>query len=278
MKIATWNINGVKARIDSAVTWLKEAAPDVACFQEIKCTDEAFPADAFEALGYNVAVHGQKGFNGVAILSKRPLDEVAVRGLPGDAADAHARYIEAVIPRVGGIVRVASLYLPNGNPVGTDKFAYKLAWMRRLEAHARGLLDLEEPFLLMGDFNVIPEPVDAKNPEAWRDDALFQPETRAAYRALAGLGLPDGGRACLPPRARPLHRLGLPGRRLAEGPRHSHRPHPGLAPGRRPDRHGRHRQVHPRLGEALGPRSGLGGTGGRLDPPISGDRSRATFP
>jgi exodeoxyribonuclease-3 len=198
MKIASWNINGVKARIDGAVAWLKETAPEVACFQETKCTDEAFPAEAFEALGYNVAVHGQKGFNGVAILSKRRLEEVAVRGLPGDAADAHARYIEAVLPRAGGIVRVASLYLPNGNPVGTDKFAYKLAWMQRLEAHTRELLRLEEPFLLMGDFNVIPEAIDARNPEAWRNDALFQPETRAAYRALVNLGLTDAIRTCHP--------------------------------------------------------------------------------
>jgi exodeoxyribonuclease III len=198
MRIATWNINGVKARIDGAVTWLKETNPEVACFQEIKCTNEAFPAEVFEALGYNVAVHGQKGFNGVAILSKRRLDEVAVRGLPGDDGDAHARYIEAVLPRAGGIVRVASLYLPNGNPVGTDKFAYKLSWMQRLEAHTRELLRLEEPFLLAGDFNVIPETIDARNPEAWRDDALFQPETRAAYRALVNLGLTDAIRACYP--------------------------------------------------------------------------------
>ena len=198
MKIATWNINGVKARIDGAVTWLKETAPDVACFQEIKSATEAFPGEAFEALGYNVAVHGQKGFNGVAILSKRPLDEVAVRGLPGDGADAHARYIEAVIPRPGGVVRVGNLYLPNGNPIGTDKFAYKLAWMRRLNEHVRGLLELEEPLLLVGDFNVIAEPVDAKNPQAWMEDALFQPETRAAFRALVNLGLTDTVRACHP--------------------------------------------------------------------------------
>jgi len=198
MKIATWNINGVRARIDSAVTWLKEAAPDVACFQEIKSTTEAFPADAFEGLGYNVAVHGQKGFNGVAILSKRPFDEIAVRGLPGDDSDAHARYIEVLIPRPGGVVRVGNLYLPNGNPIGTDKFAYKLAWMRRFEARARELLALEEPFVLVGDYNVIPEPIDAKNPQAWSEDALFQPETRAAFRALLNLGLTDAVRACLP--------------------------------------------------------------------------------
>jgi exodeoxyribonuclease-3 len=198
MKIATWNINGVKARLDGAVAWLKETAPDVACFQEIKCADEAFPAEAFEALGYNIAVHGQKGFNGVAILSKRPLDEVAVKGLPGDEADTHSRYIEAVIPNGAGVVRVGCLYLPNGNPIGTDKFAYKLAWMRRLHDRVEGLLALEERLLLMGDFNVIPDPVDARNPQAWRNDALFQPETRAAFRTLVNLGLTDAVRACHP--------------------------------------------------------------------------------
>jgi len=198
MKIATWNINGVKARIESAVTWLKEAEPDVACFQEIKSVTEAFPAEPFEELGYNLAVHGQKGFNGVAILSKRPFDEIAVRGLPGDDSDAHARYIEVCVPYAGGVVRVGNLYLPNGNPIGTDKFAYKLAWMRRFEARTRELLALEEPFLLLGDYNVIPEPIDAKNPQAWSEDALFQPETRSAFRALVNLGLTDVVRVCLP--------------------------------------------------------------------------------
>jgi exodeoxyribonuclease III len=198
MKIATWNINGVRARLQNAVTWLTETNPDVACFQEIKSVDEAFPAGAFEELGYNVALHGQKGFNGVAILSKRPFDEVAVRGLPGDEADTHARYIEVVVARAGGVVRIGNLYLPNGNPIGTDKFAYKLAWMQRLRERTAGLLELEEPLLLVGDFNVIPEPVDAKNPQAWTDDALFQPETRAAYRSLVNLGLTDAVRACHP--------------------------------------------------------------------------------
>jgi exodeoxyribonuclease-3 len=202
MKIATWNINGVRSRLDGALAWLRETAPDVACFQEIKCTDEAFPAEAFEGLGYNVAVHGQKGFNGVAILSKRPLDEVAVKGLPGDAADTHSRYIEAVVSRPvsrnGGVVRIANLYLPNGNPIGTDKFAYKLAWMRRLREHVAGLLQLEEPLCIVGDFNVIPEPVDAKNPQAWASDALFQPEARAEFRSLVNLGLTDAVRACHP--------------------------------------------------------------------------------
>jgi exodeoxyribonuclease III len=198
MKIATWNINGVRARLEGAVTWLKETSPDVACFQEIKSVDEAFPAEAFEELGYNVAVHGQKGFNGVAILSKQPFDEVAVRGLPGDAADTHARYIEVIVARKDGVVRVGNLYLPNGNPIGTDKFAYKLAWMQRLRQRTAELLELEEPFLLVGDYNVIPEPADAKNPQAWTEDALFQPETRAAYRSLLNLGLTDTVRACHP--------------------------------------------------------------------------------
>jgi exodeoxyribonuclease III len=198
MKIATWNINGVKARLEGAITWLKEASPDVACFQEIKSVTEAFPSEAFEDLGYNVAVHGQKGFNGVAIVSKQPFDEVSVRGLPGDEADTHARYIEVVVARPTGVVRVGNLYLPNGNPIGTDKFSYKLAWMQRLRAHARDLLALEEPFVLVGDYNVIPEPIDAKNPQAWTGDALFQPETRAAYRSLLNLGLVDTVRACQP--------------------------------------------------------------------------------
>jgi exodeoxyribonuclease-3 len=199
MKIATWNINGVKARLEGAVTWLKETSPDVACFQEIKSVDEGFPAQAFEDLGYNVAVHGQKGFNGVAILSKQPFDEVAVRGLPGDDGDAHARYIEVVVARnAGGVVRVGNLYLPNGNPIGTDKFAYKLAWMKRLHARTQGLLELEEPLLLVGDYNVIPEPADAKNPGAWVEDALFQPESRSAFRSLLNLGLTDVVRACHP--------------------------------------------------------------------------------
>jgi exodeoxyribonuclease III len=197
MKIATWNINGVRARIESAVAWLKDADPDILCLQEIKSEDAAFPGAAFEDLGYNVATFGQKGFNGVAILSKLPFDEVS-RGLPGDGSDEQARFIEAVISVSGGAVRVASLYLPNGNPVGTDRFAYKLSWIERLEALAREWLRDEEAFVLSGDFNVIPEPEDAKNPEAWVDDALFQPESRQAWRRLLNLGLTDSFRACHP--------------------------------------------------------------------------------
>jgi exodeoxyribonuclease-3 len=193
MRIATWNVNSINARLETVLTWFREASPDVACLQEIKCVDEKFPTEAFESLGYNVAVHGQKTYNGVAMLSKTPLEDVR-RGLPEGEGDDHARYIEAVIsgPRP---VRVGGLYLPNGNPIGTDKFSYKLDWMRRLNRHARNLLALEEPLVLTGDFNVIPEDTDCDNPAAWLGDALFQPETRGAYRALRWLGLTDAHQA-----------------------------------------------------------------------------------
>ena len=197
MKIATWNINGVKARLDTVVTWLQSANADVVCLQEIKSVDEGFPKGALEDLGYTVATHGQKSFNAVAILSKRGIDEVRAR-LPGDDSDEQARYLEADIAGDNGVVTIASIYLPNGNPVGTEKFPYKLAWMERLEAHARQRLALEMPLVLAGDFNVIPEPIDAKNPNAWTDDALFQPESRSAFRALSALGFTDAVRACQP--------------------------------------------------------------------------------
>jgi exodeoxyribonuclease-3 len=189
MRIATWNVNSINARLETILAWFEAERPDVACLQEIKCVDDKFPAEAFVRLGYNVAVHGQKTYNGVALLSLTPLEDVAPR-LPGDEADEHARYIEAVVSGPT-TVRVASIYLPNGNPVGTEKFAYKLAWMERLQAHARRLLDLEEVTVLAGDYNVIPEPADADNPASWAGDALFQPQTRAAFRALKWLGLTD---------------------------------------------------------------------------------------
>jgi len=195
VKIATWNVNSVRARLDTVTNWLKDAEPDVACFQEIKTTDEQFPREAFEALGYNCAVHGQKSYNGVAILSKRPLEDVTPR-LPGDDADDHARYIEAIIPGKNGTVRVASIYAPNGNPIGTDKFTYKLSWHGRLAEHAKALLAFEEPVSLMGDYNIIPEPHDVHDPKSWVNDALFQPETRAALRRLEYLGYTDAYRAC----------------------------------------------------------------------------------
>ncbi|MFZ4606678.1 MAG: exodeoxyribonuclease III [Caulobacter sp.] len=189
MRLATWNVNSVNARLETVLGWFEEASPDVAVLQEIKCIDEKFPAEAFERLGYNVAVHGQKTYNGVAMLSKTPLEDVR-RGLPGDDADEQARYIEAVVS--GPVpVRVAGIYLPNGNPIGTEKFAYKLAWMERLRRHATELLRYEEPLVIAGDYNVIPRPEDAYKPEGWLGDALFQPESKAAYRALQNLGLTD---------------------------------------------------------------------------------------
>lgn len=197
MKITTWNINGVKARLEAALAYLRQEAPDVICLQEIKSIDENFPAEPFEELGYNVATHGQKGFNGVAILSKHPLEDVS-RGLPGDDADVQARWIEALVPFESRMIRVASLYLPNGNPIGTEKFAYKLDWMQRLHHHAKHLLADETPLVLAGDYNVIPEREDAKRPDAWTSDALFQPESRKAFRTLLHLGLTDAIRACHP--------------------------------------------------------------------------------
>lgn len=194
MRIATWNVNSVRQRVDHLATWLKERAPDVVCLQEIKCVDEAFPAEAIEALGYNIAVHGQKTFNGVALLSKHPMSDIR-RGLPGADDDQQARYIEAFIDAPSGGARVASIYLPNGNPIGTDKFVYKLAWMERLIAHARHLLAFEESIVLAGDYNVIPEPRDAKNPALWVNDALFQPESRGALRRLCALGFTEAVRA-----------------------------------------------------------------------------------
>jgi exodeoxyribonuclease-3 len=195
MKIATWNINGVKARIENLVHWLKESQPDIACLQEIKSVDEGFPRLEIEALGYHVETHGQKGFNGVAILSKQKPDEVN-RGLPGDDEDEQARFIEGVFSTGTGVIRVVSLYLPNGNPVDEDrKFGYKLRWMARLERWASERLALEEPLVLAGDYNVIPEAIDARHPEQWVNDALFVPETRQAFRRLENLGLTDAIRA-----------------------------------------------------------------------------------
>lgn len=195
MRIATWNINGIRARLDGAVQWASEVRPDILCFQEIKIEDAGFPRSALEDLGYNVETHGQKSFNGVALLSKLPFDEVS-RGMPGDDGDPQARFIEGVFSIPGGAIRVASLYLPNGNPVGTDKYTYKFAWMDRLEAYAKARLAAEEMFVLAGDYNVIPEPIDARYPEHWVEDALFQPETRAHYRRLLNLGLTCAFRAC----------------------------------------------------------------------------------
>src|SRR3984893_14687368 len=183
MRIATWNVNSIKQRIESLTAWLSERQPDIVCLQETKCVDDAFPREPIEALGYNVAIHGQKTCNGVALLSKLPFDEVTPR-LPGDEADTHARFLEGVVSTAAGAVRVASIYLPNGNPPDTDKYTYKLNWMDRLTHYAHERLKLEEPLVLAGDFNVIPAEVDARNPARWVSDALFLPRTREKFRAL----------------------------------------------------------------------------------------------
>ncbi len=195
--IATFNVNSVRTRLDQLTGWLKERQPDIACLQELKCQDGDFPRAALEDLGYNVATHGQKSYNGVAILSKLPFDEVITR-LPGDEADEQARYIEGVFSVGGRALRVASLYLPNGNPAGTEKYDYKLGWMARLRAHAAERLALEEPFVLAGDYNVIPQAEDAKKPDEWRNDALFLPQTREAFRRLLALGFTEAIRALDP--------------------------------------------------------------------------------
>ena len=193
MRVYTLNINGVKARFETLSRWLGETRPDVVLLQEIKSVDEAFPRSAFEDLGYHVESHGQKGFNGVAILSRLPLEDVT-RRLPGDDSDEQARWIEATVIGERRAVRLAGLYLPNGNPAPGPKYDYKLAWMERMRARAAQLLAQEEPVVLAGDYNVIPQPQDAAKPEAWVDDALFRPETRAAFRRIEALGYYDAFR------------------------------------------------------------------------------------
>ena len=194
MRIASWNVNSIKQRIDNMVNWLSERQPDIVCLQETKCVDDAFPREPFEALGYNVALHGQKTFNGVAIFSKLPFDEVTCR-LPGDEFDEQARFMEAVVSTRTGALRLASLYLPNGNPPRSEKYVYKLNWMDRILEYTRERLLLEEPLVLAGDFNVIPAEIDVHDPALWLGDALFLPQTRAKFRALMNLGLTDAVRA-----------------------------------------------------------------------------------
>jgi exodeoxyribonuclease-3 len=194
LRVATWNINGIKARLELVLRWLEEEKPDIVGLQEIKTVDEGFPKAEFEALGYNVETHGQKSWNGVALLSKLPFDEV-LRGLAGNDEDEQARLIEGVFLVAGGIVRVCNIYLPNGNPVDTEKFPYKLAWMDRLNAFVEGRLALEEPFILMGDFNLIPAPIDAHDPDAWWGDALYRPESLEKFRVLRNMGMTDALRA-----------------------------------------------------------------------------------
>jgi exodeoxyribonuclease-3 len=200
MRIATWNVNSIKQRVGHLVGFLDEAKPDVVCLQELKCQDEGFPRAEIEAAGYAVETLGQKAYNGVALLVRAPLRMSEVRrGLPGDETDEQSRYIEALISGEDvAPVRVASIYLPNGNPTPGPKYTYKLGFMTRLRAHARALLADEEALVLAGDYNVIPEPEDAADPAAWVNDALFLPETRAAFRALLAEGFTEALRACDP--------------------------------------------------------------------------------
>jgi exodeoxyribonuclease-3 len=193
MRIASFNINGTNARLPRLLEWLDAARPDVACLQEIKTMTENFPVETLNEAGYHCLVHGQKGFNGVAILSREPAVETQ-RGLPGDAADEQSRYLEAMVDGV----RVASIYLPNGNPQPGPKFDYKLAWMARLRAHAATLVGNVEPVVLAGDYNVVPNDDDIWSPKALADDALMQPESRAAWRALMWDGWLDAVRATHP--------------------------------------------------------------------------------
>ncbi len=194
MKIASWNVNSVKVRLPHLLDFLKSAQPDVLCLQEIKCLEADFPRLEVAALGYHVEAIGQRAYNGVALVSKEPARDV-VRGLDGDDGDDHARYIEGSFGPAGAEVRVASIYLPNGNPVDTDKFAYKLAWMDRLHRRARELLRRESAFVLAGDYNVCPTDDDVYDPVAFRNDALCRIESRSRFRALAYLGLTDAYRA-----------------------------------------------------------------------------------
>lgn len=186
IKIATWNVNSVNARLEHLLKWLERASPGILLLQEIKCPEEKFPSLEISALGYQAIVAGQKSYNGVAVLSRLPM-VVELEALPGDETDLQARFLQV---KCAGL-RLASIYLPNGNPVGADKFAYKLSWMERLYAHAKRLLEMPEPLALGGDFNVIPENIDVYDPQAFASDALFQPESRAALRKIMNLGFTD---------------------------------------------------------------------------------------
>jgi len=198
MKIASFNVNSINARLPRIIDWFDRARPDVCMLQEIKCVDEKFPASDFEDRGYTVHVHGQKTYNGVALLSKHPVDEPR-KGLPGGGADDHARYIEAFVTPAGAApVRVVGIYAPNGNPAPGPKYDYKLDWLKRLKAHAAELLSYEEALVIAGDYNVIPQAEDVYDPKAWMTDALFLPESRAAFREIVNLGFTDAIRQIHP--------------------------------------------------------------------------------
>ncbi len=262
MRIATWNVNSVKQRIENLTAWLAERRPDIVCLQETKCVDEAFPREPIEALGYNLAVHGQKTFNGVAVLSKQRFDEVTPR-LPGDDMDDHARFIEAVVSTARGPVRIASIYLPNGNPPDTDKYTYKLALAGAAEPVCRGppgAGGAADPGRRLQR-----HPGRPRRPQSRRmDGRRAVPAADPGEIPIAVQSRPDRRDPRHQRRARPLHLLGLPGRRLAEEQRHPHRSSAAVAAGRRPAHRRRHRQARARLGEAVRPRSGLDRSGDRL--------------
>ena len=230
MKLATYNLNGIRARLPRLLEWLEREQPDVACLQELKCADESLPIADIEGAGYGAVWHGQKGFNGVAILAKGASPELRRVGLPGDPDDSHSRYIEA---EVDGFV-VGSLYLPNGNPIGTEKFDYKLRWMERLGAHAAELLAEERSVVLCGDWNVVPEDRDVFSARATANDAVMQPETRAAVAPNPSPGLDRCAARAPSERREALHLLGLHRRLLAARPRVPARPSAVLARGGRP--------------------------------------------
>ncbi len=197
VKIATYNVNGIRVRLPRLLDWLNEREPDVALLQEIKCEDHLFPHQPLSDMGYNIETHGQKGFNGVAVLSKYPLNDV-IRGLPNEPEDTQSRWIEASIGLKEHSLRVCCLYLPNGNPADSEKYDYKIRWLRRLQKRASELLDNEDPLVIAGDYNVIPQAEDARFPDNWIDDALFRLETRTEWRKLLNSGLHDAYRLCHP--------------------------------------------------------------------------------
>ncbi len=197
MRIATWNVNSIKAHLDQVMGWLKAEKPDVVCLQEIKCEDQAFPAAHFEDMGYRSAVYGQKTYNGVALLSRLPLEDIQT-GLPGDDTDEQARFIAATAVDDKLAVRVCGLYLPNGNPAPGPKFDYKLRWMRRLRDYAASQLKSEQLLVFAGDYNIIPASSDAKHPQNWVTDALYLPQSREAYESLKYLGFTESFRSLHP--------------------------------------------------------------------------------
>ena len=194
MKIATYNVNGINGRLPVLLRWLSEAKPDVACLQELKAPQEKFPLQAINDAGYKAIWHGQKSWNGVAILARNSEPQEISRVLPGDPEDSHSRYIEAMVDGI----RIGCLYLPNGNPAPGPKFDYKLKWFERLTKHAAELMALDEPVILTGDYNVMPTELDVYKPERWVDDALFRPETRAAFKKLVDQGWTDALRKLYP--------------------------------------------------------------------------------